>query len=312
MQGVSLFYLALFAATPFTVVAHHPHSHHKPSGYKTDHSNPTSYPLASGTGNQPFPSLSAPYPAGNGTNGGSTSAGSQLSGNAIISTVQSTIYVTSPEDTASGGFGGTQQVASFTGIPLSLSPSGPNEGASLCGPPAIVTVTGETITITETSAVSSSQTLSQSQSSAASRASTQSSASSQSSFSADPIASETAIPTQSPTSLASIAEKLAIQPVSSQVAASSGSISAVVSTSPTAAASNLPITPSSISTNSNTLTPNGKKAGVAGYQSITEKASWSQFTSHIGWYSDYWPNTPDSGSVTGIGMVSKLRATPWN
>ena len=43
---------------------------------------------------------------------------------------------------------------------------------------------------------------------------------------------------------------------------------------------------------------------MAGYVSITEKSSWSQFTPHIGWYSDYWPNTTDFGSVKGIPMVS--------
>lgn len=60
----------------------------------------------------------------------------------------------------------------------------------------------------------------------------------------------------------------------------------------------------SSSLNGNSLTPNGIKAGVAGYRSITEKSSWNKFAPHIGWYSDYWPDTPDSGSVTGIGMVS--------
>lgn len=64
--------------------------------------------------------------------------------------------------------------------------------------------------------------------------------------------------------------------------------------------------PTMAPTNNNNLTANGIKAGVAGYRSITEKAAWSQLESHIGWYSDYWPDTPDSGSVTGIGMVS-----PW-
>ena len=61
---------------------------------------------------------------------------------------------------------------------------------------------------------------------------------------------------------------------------------------------------STASVGSKSLTPHGVKAGVAGYRSITDKSSWDQFTSHIGWYSDYWPDTPDSGSVTGVGMVS--------
>ena len=57
-------------------------------------------------------------------------------------------------------------------------------------------------------------------------------------------------------------------------------------------------------TNYNVLTPNRVRAGVGGYVSITEKSSWSQFTPHIGWYSDYWPNTTDSGSVKRIPTVS--------
>ena len=80
---------------------------------------------------------------------------------------------------------------------------------------------------------------------------------------------------------------------------------AVVETPPASvAASTAAATTSSSSTGSKSLIPNGKKAGVAGYRSITEQSSWTEFTSHIGWYSDYWPDTPDSGSVTGVGMVS--------
>ena len=94
------------------------------------------------------------------------------------------------------------------------------------------------------------------------------------------------------------------------VAASQGALEAssapLVGTSTT---SGVPVStasprPSTASVGSESLIPNGVKAGVAGYRSITDKSSWTQFTPHIGWYSDYWPDTPDSGSVTGVGMVS--------
>ena len=84
----------------------------------------------------------------------------------------------------------------------------------------------------------------------------------------------------------------------------SQTLSAVTETPPASiAASVAPAASSTASIGSKSLIPNGKKAGVAGYRSITDKSSWGQFTAHIGWYSDYWPNTPDSGSVTGVGMV---------
>lgn len=54
------------------------------------------------------------------------------------------------------------------------------------------------------------------------------------------------------------------------------------------------------------LSPGGKKAGISGFEGVTSKAGWTQFTSKISWYSDYTPNPADSGSVKGIGMVSYL------
>ena len=63
---------------------------------------------------------------------------------------------------------------------------------------------------------------------------------------------------------------------------------------------------SSTSRSSSSLSPNGIKAGVAGYRSITGMADWDKITPYIGWYSDYFPDTPDSGKVAGIPMVSAV------
>ncbi len=51
------------------------------------------------------------------------------------------------------------------------------------------------------------------------------------------------------------------------------------------------------------LSPGGKKAGISGFEGVTSKAAWNQFSSKISWYSDYTPNPADSGSIKGIGMV---------
>lgn len=72
----------------------------------------------------------------------------------------------------------------------------------------------------------------------------------------------------------------------------------------TAAASVAPVASSgSTSTSSSSLTPNGIKAGIAGFRTITDKPDWDKFTPFIGWYSDYFPDTPGSGKVSGIPMV---------
>ncbi len=77
----------------------------------------------------------------------------------------------------------------------------------------------------------------------------------------------------------------------------------------TAAASVAPVASSgSTSTSSSSLTPNGIKAGIAGFRTITDKPDWDKFTPFIGWYSDYFPDTPGSGKVSGIPMV----ILPWN
>jgi len=91
-------------------------------------------------------------------------------------------------------------------------------------------------------------------------------------------------------------QKDALHPVGSSAVA--GPPSAVAS----AASSAAPVAAASGTTAS--LSPGGKKAGISGFKNIADQADWSKFTPHISWYSDYWPNTPDSGSVKGIGMVS--------
>ncbi|KAF2768382.1 hypothetical protein EJ03DRAFT_244179, partial [Teratosphaeria nubilosa] len=51
------------------------------------------------------------------------------------------------------------------------------------------------------------------------------------------------------------------------------------------------------------LTPNGKKAGLSGFVGCQEESAFTQLAPHIGWYSDYTPNTPDAHGVKGIGML---------
>lgn len=77
------------------------------------------------------------------------------------------------------------------------------------------------------------------------------------------------------------------------------SSAAAISSSATSSAASPPM-----STGGSTgMSPGGKKAGISGFEGITSKAAWTQFTSKISWYSDYTPNPADSGSVKGIGMV---------
>lgn len=95
-------------------------------------------------------------------------------------------------------------------------------------------------------------------------------------------------------------------PISSIVVAGSASSS----TSSIAANSAVSGTGSSSgATSSSSISPNGIKAGVAGFPQIqiTNKAALAQYADYISWYSDYWPNTTDfvSGTKTvkGIGML---------
>ena len=113
------------------------------------------------------------------------------------------------------------------------------------------------------------------------------------------------------TSSVSVAE-LDSSPDPSPIAASSASSSAV-NTSPSSAVSDTGSSSGTTSTSS--LTPNGKKAGVAGFPQIqiTNKAALGQYASYISWYSDYSPNTADftsdGATVKGIGMVSTQSPT---
>ncbi len=116
-----------------------------------------------------------------------------------------------------------------------------------------------------------------------------------------------------PISTASVlVAELDSSPDPSPVAASSVSSSAV-NTSPSSTVSDTGSSSGTASTSS--LTPNGKKAGVAGFPQIqiTNKAALGQYASHISWYSDYWPNTPDftsdGATVKGIGMVRTQNPT---
>jgi hypothetical protein len=46
-----------------------------------------------------------------------------------------------------------------------------------------------------------------------------------------------------------------------------------------------------------------KKAGLSGYPSIQNTKAFQSLAPYIGWYSDYNPDTPDSGSVQGVPML---------
>lgn len=127
----------------------------------------------------------------------------------------------------------------------------------------------------------------------------------------------------SPSSTASIAPistpsvaiaELDKSPDPSPVAASSASRSKS-STAPSSAVGGT--SSRSGATSSSNITPNGIKAGVAGFPGIqiTNKAALGQYAPYISWYSDYWPNTTDFTSggktVKGIGMVSpRFSAAP--
>ena len=124
--------------------------------------------------------------------------------------------------------------------------------------------------------------------------------------------SQSSIASTAPTSTPSVAvAELDSSPDPSAVAASSAS-----STGNTASSAAVSGTGSSSgAASSSSLTPNGKKAGVAGFPQIqiTNKAALGQYAPYISWYSDYWPNTTDftSGGTTvkGIGMVSSQSPT---
>ncbi|KAF6241884.1 hypothetical protein HO173_000596 [Letharia columbiana] len=112
-----------------------------------------------------------------------------------------------------------------------------------------------------------------------------------------------------PTSTPSIAvAELDSSPNASPVAASSAS-SSTSSTAVASTGSGTGTDGSSGATASSSITPNGIKAGVAGFPDIvnTNKAALDQYAPYISWYSDYWPNTTDftSGTKTvkGIGML---------
>jgi hypothetical protein len=86
-------------------------------------------------------------------------------------------------------------------------------------------------------------------------------------------------------------------------------------TSPTASPSNLPTStkPSpALPTYNNTppgntkpdaLTPNGRKAGLSGYDGIQDTDAFTDLAPHISWYSDYTANTPSALGVEGVGML---------
>ncbi len=291
----------------------------------------------------------APFPLGNSTVGGPTGTGTGSISTTITISIQSTIYLTAPEggpsSTPAGGAGGSgEEAPPASGAPLSASSSNsgiPVEGASSCASPVTVTITTDTtVTLTQLSRPSESPIRSQAQVESPSAATSQPPIQSPASArvipqSSAPIAaasnsvengsSSVAVvayqaPSSTPKTVAgetggqvgySTPAQVASSPPASSTPASVpiAPATSAVPVSSSAAASTALRSLSSAPVSSNTLTPNGIKAGVAGYRSITGKSSWSQFTPHIGWYSDYWPNTPDSGSVTGVPMVSPHSAT---
>ena len=120
------------------------------------------------------------------------------------------------------------------------------------------------------------------------------------------------VPTvSSPTPSISVRD-LNSSPNSSPVTASSASSSNTVN-APHSTASDT--SSSSGASSSSGITPNGIKAGLAGFPKIqtTNKAALDQFAPHISWYSDYWPNTTDFQSgvnnLKGIGMVRFQKPT---
>ena len=127
-------------------------------------------------------------------------------------------------------------------------------------------------------------------------------------YHAPPAAPPSSTASIAPTSTQSVAVvELNASTGPSPVAASSASSSSS-DTAPSSAVSDTGS--SSGGASSSSITPNGIKAGVAGFPQIqiTNKAALAQYAPYISWYSDYWPNTTDftSGANTtkGIGMVS--------
>lgn len=60
---------------------------------------------------------------------------------------------------------------------------------------------------------------------------------------------------------------------------------------------------SSSSISESNLTPNGKKAGLAGYIGVQNKQAFKDLSPYISWYSDYTATTPSTSGVQGIGML---------
>ena len=298
--------LMLCALAPSVTAAYHHHSHYKPSEYQSSLPFSSGSPFASGSNSPPIPSGAAsraPYPAGNGTIYGLTATGTGTISTTFTTTIKSTIYMTAP------GEGESPASTGDVGI------LGPDSGPSSCLAPTTVTVSQiSTITVT----ASSSQSLVETPVPLESQLPGQASISTPGA-SVVPVSSSVDAEDQAPSGTSTVeqVDKLVRSHASTQSAILDTISSKSASTSATSTKVNIPSSSSTVSNansasssstaqSSTSLTPNGIKAGVAGYQSITDKSAWSQFTPHIGWYSDYWPNTPDSGSVSGIGMVRSI------
>ncbi len=331
MQILSATVCMLLCAMASFAEAVHYHHPHRPGGYGSGINSGGTAPFSSGA-----PS-NAPYPVGNGTVGGLAGTGTRSIRTTITTIIQSTSYVTAPEgggpQTSAGGAGasgGAAPPASGAQASLSGVTGDTGRGASSCASPVTVTITTDTtVTVTQVSSPSESQASVESPSTTISQAPIQSLAPvvPQSSVSiaaagssvGDGLSRVTAVTFQPPSSTSNVVvEKTdgqvgstapsevgsAIPASSTATSVSIASATPVAPTSSSVAASTASSSPSTAPVGSKNLIPNGIKAGVAGYRSITGKSSWSKFSPHIGWYSDYWPNTPDSGSVTGVPMVS--------
>ena len=314
--------------------------HHSHTGYPTGLPDSTGgpFPFPSGSG-APLVRLSiaptsVPYPARNATSGFSTCTSGvypSLNLNGVSTTIHSTIssdvFVTAAPAPASTGSASPSSVVAPeligkpgsgpAGTPGSTSDDfgGTGGGASTCGAQMTFTITLDT-TVTITAPATPSQAPIEPQAPVYSPAPAPYSTGN--GVSAGPISSGSLFPYRATTSSTPVVtpSQAAISAPASSVAVSApqfpatpsssssgaSSISSSVMSSDTSSAS--PTSASGTTSGSSSLTPNGIKAGVAGYVSITEKSAWNLFTSHIGWYSDYWPNTTDSGSVTGVPMVS--------
>lgn len=84
--------------------------------------------------------------------------------------------------------------------------------------------------------------------------------------------------------------------ISATRATSASSVASAAATTSTAASSKSGISKTN-------LTPNGKKAGLSGFVNIDYYPAFKQLAPYISWYSDYYPNTPDSAGVKGVGML---------